>query len=161
MEKIEIGYVQGVHGLRGDLKIKNRFDKPERVFLTGKKIFLNDEEHTITACKFYKGVYLVTIDNLKDINKVEHYKGYDVFVDREALELKSDEYILADLYGLEIECSGKNYGKVKEILTNNVYNILVIDYKKEFMIPLIDEYIVNVDLENKKIICKNIEGLIL
>ena len=161
MEKVYIGYVQGVHGLRGDLKVKNRFDKPERVFTPGIKIYLNDEIHEISACKFYKGFYLCTIDNLKDINLVEKYIGYDVFIDREALNLKEREYILDDLYGLEIESNGKTCGKVKDILDNKIYNILVIEYEKEYMIPLIDEYVVNVDLKNKKIICKDIERLMI
>ncbi len=161
MDKVFIGYVQGVHGLRGDLKIKNKFDKPERVFIPNQTIYLNSEKHTITACKFYKGFYLVTIDNIKHINLVEHYIGYDVFIDRESLNLKNDEYILSDLYNLEIVCVNKKYGKVSEIMNNGVYDILVIDYEKKYMIPLIDEYVLKVDINNNSIICKNIEGLII
>ena len=161
MEKVYVGYVSGVHGLRGDLKVKNRFEKPELVFKSGTKIYLNDEIHKISACKLYKGCYLCNVDNIKDINKVEKYVGYDVFIDRESLNLKDGEYILKDLYGLNIECDGKNYGTVKEILNNGIYDILVIDFDKKYMIPLIDEYIVKVDLKDEKIICKNIRGLIV
>lgn len=161
MSKVYVGYVSGVHGLRGDLKVKNRFEQPERVFQVGTKIYLNNEIHEISACKLYKGYYLCTVDNIKDINKVEKYIGYDVFIDRDALNLKTDEYILDDLYGLSIECDGKNFGKVKEIINNGIYNILVINFNKEYMIPLIDEYIDKVDLENNTIICKNIEGLMI
>lgn len=158
MSKVYVGYVSGVHGLRGDLKIKCKFESPEKVFIVGNSILLNEESHEITACKFYKGVYLVTIDNIKDINKVEHYTGYDVYIDRSYI---GDSYILDDLYDMTIICNGKTYGKVKEILNNNSYNILEIDYDKKYMIPLIDEYIINVKLDKKEIECKNIEGLIL
>lgn len=161
MNKVFIGYVQGVHGLRGDLKIKNKFDKPEKVFIPNQTIYLNEEKHIITACKFYKGFYLVTIDNIKNINLVEHYIGYDVFIDRENLNLKNDEYLLADLYNLDIICNNKNYGKVSEIINNGAYDILVIDYDKKYMIPLIDEYVLKVDTKEKTITCKDIEGLIL
>lgn len=161
MEKIHIGYVQGVHGLRGDLKIKNRFENPEAIFQKGNKILLNDEEHEITHSKFYKGFYLVTIDNLKHINLVEHYKGYDVYFYKSDLKLEKGEYILDDLYGLTIESEGKSYGTVKEILDNGKYKILVIEYDKNFMIPLIDEYIESVDLEKGIITVKNVEGLII
>ena len=161
MSKVYIGYIQGVHGLRGDLKIKSYFDKPERVFKSGTNIYLNNELHTISTCKLYKGFYLTTIDNIKDINQVEKYIGYDVFIERENLQLKECEYIINDLYGLKIESNGKEYGKVKNVLNNKIYNILVIDYDKEYMIPLIDEYVVKVDLPNEKIICKDIERLII
>ncbi len=161
MEKIYIGYVQGVHGLRGDLKIKCRFEKPELVFKKGNTILLNDETHTITNSKLYKGFYLTTIDNLKDINLVEKYKGYDVFFLRDDMGLKDDEYILDDLLGLEVTCNGKTYGKVTEIITSKAHDILVVDYEKKIMIPLIDEYVKKVDLKEKKIIIDSIEGLII
>ena len=161
MDKIHIGYVQGVHGLRGDLKIKNRFESPEKIFVCNNKIYLNEEEHIITGCKFYKGFYLVTIDNIKNINLVEHYIGYDVYFAREDLNMSKDEYILNDLYGLDVKCNDKSFGCVKDILDNGVYKILVVEGAKSFMVPLIDEYVVSVDVENKAINCKDIEGLIL
>ena len=161
MKKVYVGYVQGTHGLKGDLKIKCKFDKPEKVFINNTKIYLNDELHVITDCKFYKGFYLCTIDNIKDINKVEKYISYDVFILKSELHLDESEYILDDLYGLTIEVNGKNYGIVKEIINNKIYNILVIDYEKQYMIPLIDEYVVKVDLNNKTIICKDVESLII
>lgn len=161
MSKIYIGYVQGVHGLRGDLKIKNRFENPDKVFKVNNKIYLNEEEHTITACKFYKGFYLVTIDNIKHINLVEKYKGFDVFFNKTDLNLEAGEYILDDLYNLDIVCNNQNYGKVKEILDNGIYKILVVSNQKQLMIPLIDKYVKKVDLENEKIECMDIEGLVI
>lgn len=160
MEKVYIGYVQGVHGLRGDLKIKCRFESPDLVFQKNKKIYLNEEEHIITNSKFYKGFYLVTIDNLKDINLVEKYKGYDVTVNRDDLSL-GDKYILDDLFDMEIIYNGKSYGKVKGIRNNGAYEILEIEHDKQYMIPLIDEFVKKVDLNSKTIEVDNIEGLIL
>lgn len=161
MEKIHIGFVQGVHGLRGDLKIKNKFESPEKVFVKGNFIYLNDEKHEITNCKLYKGHYLVTIDNLKDINLVEKYIGYDVYFDRSDLNEKEGEYIVDDLFGMKVVSNGKEYGKVKEVLDNGVYKILLVDYKREYMIPLIDEYVKKVDLTHKEIEVDEVEALIL
>ena len=141
MNKVYIGYVQGLHGLRGDLKV-------------------NEEEHEVTNAKFYKGFYLVTIDNLKDINLVEKYKGYDVYFDREELKLEKG-YILEDLYGLTIIEGNDKFGRVKEILDNGVYKILVVDYDREYMIPLIDEYVKDVNLADETIEVSNVRSLIL
>lgn len=161
LNKIHIGFVQGVHGLRGDLKIKNRFEKTEKVFVEGNKIYLNEEEHTITKVKFYKGHYLTTIDNLKDINLVEKYIGYDVYFAREDLKEQAGDYIVDDLFGLKIVSNGREYGLVKEILDNGKYKILSIEFEKNYMIPLIPEYVLNVDLERKTIEVADVEGLIL
>ncbi len=160
MNKVYIGYVQGLHGLRGDLKVKCRFESPDEVFQKGNKIFLNEEEHEVTNAKFYKGFYLVTIDNLKDINLVEKYKGYDVYFDREELKLEKG-YILEDLYGLTIIEGNDKFGRVKEILDNGVYKILVVDHDREYMIPLIDEYVKDVNLADETIEVSNVRSLIL
>ena len=161
MEKVYIGFVQGVHGLRGDLKVKNRFESPEKVFVNGNHIYLNDEEHTITNSKFYKGHYLVTIDNMKDINLVEKYIGYDVYFAREDLNESEGDYIVDDLFGLKIVSDGREFGSVKEVLDNGAYKILSIEYEKNYMIPLIQEYISKVDLKEGVIEVKDVESLIL
>ncbi len=161
MERIYIGFVQGVHGLRGDLKVKNRFESPEKVFVKGNRIYLNEEEHTITNVKFYKKHYLVTIDDMKDINLVEKYIGYDVFFAREDLGEEEGDYIIDDLFGLTVTSSGKEYGKVEEILDNGRYKILAVDYEKKFMVPVIPEYIVKVDVEGAAIEVRDVEALIV
>ena len=161
MERVYIGFVQGVHGLRGDLKIKNRFESPEKVFVKGNYIYLNEEIHEITNTKFYKGHYLVTIDNMKDINLVEKYIGYDVYYAREDLQEKEGDYIIDDLFGLKIISNGKEYGIVKEILDNGVYKILSVEYEKKYMIPLIPKYIQKVDVAKGEIIVDDVEALII
>lgn len=161
MDKLFVGYIQGVHGLRGDLKIKNKFSNPDKVFIVNNKIYLNDEEHTITACKFYKGFYLVTIDNLKNINLVERYIGYDVFISRHELKLSENEYINEDLIGMSIIFNNKNYGTVCDVINNGMYDLLVVDYDKKYMIPNVSDYVKKIDLENRVIECDGIEGLII
>lgn len=161
MDKVYIGFVQGVHGLRGDLKIKCEFEKPDKVFITNNHIYLNDEEHAITNAKFYKGHYLVTIDNMRDINLVEKYIGYEVYFNRDDLNESEGEYILADLYGLKIISSNHEYGEVCEIFNNGVYKILKVKYSKDYMIPLVDEYVKKVDVKNGYIEVDDVEGLIL
>lgn len=160
MEKVHIGYVQGVHGLRGDLKIRSNFEFADKVLTNGNVLLLNDEEHTITNCKFYKGFYLTTIDNLKDINLVEKYIGFDVYYDRAKLNLKEGEYLIEDLIGLEIVCAGKVWGKVTDVYNNSIYKILEVNNNRRWLIPVVDEYVIKLDFDNKKVECKNIEGLI-
>ena len=45
---------------------------------------------------------------------------------------------------------------------NNTNNVLLeIKYDKNYYIPLVDEYIVKVNLDNNEIITKNVRGLML
>ena len=161
MEKILIGYISGTHGLRGDLIVKSKFDKKDKALKKGNNIYLNDEKHEITDVKIYKNNYLIKIDNLKNINLVEHYKAYDVYTTREELNLNENEYILDDLIGMTIEYNNKTYGKVVSIENYGKDTLIRVKKKKEFLIPLIDEYIKEVDLNNKTIKCNDIRGLII
>ena len=156
-----LGYISGTHGLRGDLIVKSKFEKQDKAFKVGNKIYLNDELHEITDAKIYKDRYLIKIDNLKNINLVEHYKAYDVFIDRDELKLDENEYLFSDLIDMKVMCNNKEYGKVIRVENYGKDNCLRVKHSKEYLIPLIDEYIINVDINNKIITCKNIEGLII
>ena len=156
-----LGYISGTHGLRGDLIVKSKFEKQDKAFKVGNKIYLNDEVHEITDAKIYKDRYLIKIDNLKNINLVEHYKAYDVFIDRDELKLGDNEYLFSDLIDMKIICNNKEYGRVIRVENYGKDYCLRVKQSKEFLIPLIDEYIINVDISNKTITCKNIEGLII
>ena len=113
MEKILLGYISGTHGLRGDLIVKSKFEKQDKAFKVGNKIYLNDELHEVTDAKIYKDRYLIKIDNMKNINLVEHYKAYDVYIDREELHLSLDEYLFSDLIDMKVVCNNKDYGNEK------------------------------------------------
>ena len=161
MEKILLGYISGTHGLRGDLIVKSKFEKQDKAFKVGNKIYLNDELHEVTDAKIYKDRYLIKIDNMKNINLVEHYKAYDVYIDREELHLSEDEYLFSDLIDMKVVCNNKDYGKVVGVENYGKDDCLRVKNNKEYLIPIIKEYIKKVDLINKEIVCENIEGLII
>ena len=66
-----------------------------------------------------------------------------------------------DIIGMEVYGENNLIGTVTDILKNKVHSILVIEKDgNKNMIPYVDEFIKNIDLENKKIEINVIEGLI-
>ncbi len=159
LNQIYIGYIQGTHGLGGYLKVKCKFSCLKKVFIPLKHIYLNNEEHIISQCKLHKGFYLIQIDDLKDINLVEKYIGYDVYINRDELNLKEDEYLIEDLKDMKvIELESKlPRGKVVDIIDAKVQKILVLD--SSLMVPLVKKYIERIDTNNHVITLKNIKEL--
>ena len=51
-------------------------------------------------------------------------------------------------------------GKISEIMDNGKQNILRVEGLKNFLVPFMDEFIENVDVNSKVIVLKNIEGLV-
>ena len=73
---LETGKIVGVFGLKGELKVisdstTNRFFKGSELYL-GRNI-KNLTKVTISSARIHKGMYMVTINELYDINLVEKY----------------------------------------------------------------------------------------
>lgn len=159
MDLVYIGKIVNTHGIKGELRIKSDFEKKELVFVIGNKIIIDNEEHTIRTYRFHKIFDMITIDKYDNINDVLKYVGKNVYVSRESLKLKNDDYLLSDLVGLNVIFNDTVYGIVKDY-SNTLNPLLQIEYNKTYYIPINSNFIKNVDLENKKIIVENIEGLI-
>ncbi len=161
MDKIYLGKITGFHGIKGELKIKSDFEKPNLVFQNGFKLYINDLEYNITSYRKHKEFNLVSINDLKDLNLVNHLIGFEVYINRDDLNLSKDEYLVNDLIGFTVYDNEDIIGIVKEIRNNKVSNYLYCDGDKSFYIPIINEYIKQVDTENKKIYTYNGKELII
>ena len=100
---------------------------------------------------------MVTFKGLDKIEDVVIYKGDSVYVNRDDYDFG---IINEDLIGLSVY--GNDYiGKVTGFLKSNAHELLVIENEgSKHYVPYIDEFIKEIDLDNKKIIINEIEGLI-
>lgn len=155
-----VGYITSFHGTKGELKVLSNFSLKERVFIKNNKIIINKEEYTITSVRKHKNFYLITINNLLELNKVNHLIKNDVYFNLELLKLKDDEYIPENLIGYEVY-DKTLIGKVIGIEKTNHFNYIRVKQDKVFLIPMIDEYIKKVDKENNIIYTINGSDLIL
>ena len=64
-----------------------------------------------------------------------------------------------DLIGLSVYDKEKYKGKVIDILKTTLYDLLVIEGNRKHMVPNIDVFIKNVDLDKKRIEISYIKGL--
>lgn len=160
MDLVYVGKIVSTHGIKGELKIKSDFEKKELVFKPNNKIIIDKEEHTIRTYRFHKIFDMISIDNLENINDVLIYVGKNVYVSRDSLKLKENEFLLSDLIGLNVVFNDTVYGIVADY-SNDMNPLIKIEYNKNYYIPINERYIKKVDIENKKIFVENIEGLIL
>lgn len=162
MDFIKIGKLVNTHGIKGEIKILSDFTKKELIFKPNFILYLGNRKEplTITNYRYHKIFDMVTFKGLNNINDVLKYKGLDVFINREDLDLK-DDYLLEDLIGLNIIENKTILGKVVDLMYNNGNDLLCIKGKNNFYIPINGEYIKNVDLDNKIIEVENAKGLII
>lgn len=161
MKYIYIGDVVNTHGLKGEVRLLSDFEYKKRVFKKNFKIYIgrSKDKVVINTYRVHKEYDMLTFEGLTSIDDVIIYKGDKVYINRDDLKIKG--YFNEDLIGLSVYNNDKYIGKVEYIMKNKTYNILVVtEDENKNLIPNIPEFIINIDLENKRIDVKEIPGLI-
>ena len=160
MNYIYIGKIVNTHGIKGEVRIKSDFKYKKDVFKKDFNIYIGNDKikQTINTYRIHKDYDMITFNNITDINDVLEYKGLNVYVARE--ELNIDGILDEDIIGMNVYSDTKEIGLVTDILKSKAHDILVIEKdKKRYLVPYIDEF-VNIDINNKKIMINEIEGLL-
>ena len=160
-EMIYIGKTVSTFGIKGELKVISDFEKCDKAYKIGNKILINNIEHVISSIRYHKNYILLEIDDLKNINNILKYVGFNIYIKRMDLHLEENEFLYKDLINSDIiDNDGSNLGKIIEV-EQGVNLLIKVKGSKEFYIPYVDEYIINFDLNNKKLYTKNAKDLIL
>ncbi len=147
---LAVGRIIGVHGVRGEIKVKSLTDFPQR-FSPGSLLYVEGEtmQRSVASSRPHKGVLLVKLEGVSDRNTAEVLRGKYLFVDREdAMPLAKDEYYEDELLGLRVETmDGRVLGELVEIMwtaANEVY--IVQGDLGEVLIPAVAHVVQEVDL---------------
>ncbi len=160
-EMIYIGKTVSTFGIKGELKVISDFEKCDKAYKIGNKILINNIEHVISGIRYHKNYILLEIDDLKNINNILKYVGFNIYIKRMDLHLEENEFLYKDLINSDvIDNDGSNLGKIIEV-EQGVNLLIKVKGSKEFYIPYVDEYIISFDLNNKKLYTKNAKDLIL
>jgi 16S rRNA processing protein RimM len=154
---ILLGAIAGVHGIRGEVKVKSFTENPMSIAAYGP---LYDDKGRAFAlkltCKAAKdSVVIARIDGVADRNVAEALKGIRLYAPREALPAieAEDEFYADDLIGLAVEdAAGKSYGKVADVQDYGAGPILAIDGQRAFDLPFADGFVPVVDMQGGKIV---------
>ena len=162
---IECGKIINTHGCKGGLKVEPWCNSPED-FIALKKIYVKNKndflQYTATKASVFKQFVILELKEIDDMDKAIALKNVTLYADRADFTLEDGEYFITDIIGLDVIDSdnAKVYGKVKEIINRGASDIYVVDTPNgERMIPAVDEFIVNVDIQ-KGVTVKTIEGLL-
>ena len=164
MEYVKIGKIVNNHGIKGELRIRSDFEYKDRVFKKGFNLYIGKEKikEEINTYRHHKEFEMVTFIEYNNINQVLKYLKEDVYIIKEDLNLNSDEYLEKELIGFNVIENDEVVGEVIDITKTSPTNkIMEITYKgKRVLLPYHKDFILKLDLQNKKIEVKLIEGMI-
>ncbi len=168
MNFIHIGKIVNAVGLKGEVKVYSYSENLDR-FETIDRIFIKDkesdhyEEIGIEGVRYKALTPILKLSGVSDRNSSEALKGVDIYMSEEDLEdLEEGVFYVKDMIGMDvISDKGLILGKLKDIITNTPQKLYVVERtgKKDILIPGVDEFILNIDMHEKKIEVKVIEGL--
>ena len=167
MDLIAYGKVIKPQGLSGEVKVVP-FSGEFSSFENFKNLYISQEIYNpprfvISRSRNQKNNIIVKLQGIDSIDDAERLKGLTVFIDKKELPKKADdEYYWFELIGMDVyNNEDKLIGKVKDIIDNTAQPILVINNNsEEYLVPLVEKFVEDIDLTNSKIVINPIEGLI-
>lgn len=165
-----VGKVVNTHGIRGELKVLPKTDFPDERFGKGSSLVLCDPATGATvpveveSSRPHKNVYIVKLSGFDNINDVERYKGWMLKVSEEHMkELPEGEYYYHQIIGCSVVTDdGRELGTIEEILTPGANHVWVVRRPrgKPVLLPVIDDVILDVDVDRKRVTVHLLEGLL-
>lgn len=165
MDLISIGIIQKPHGIRGEVKVFPKTDFIEERFKKGTNIILDlngkRSAQVIETVRMHKGSVLVKFKGLDSLNDVEFYHKGELFIEREQMhDLPEDEFYFVDLVDCEAFNEGEKVGIVTEVIETPAHPVLRIkSQERDILVPFVERFIGDVDIENKRIDLNWMEGL--
>lgn len=166
MEYIIVGKIINSHGIKGEVKVYpltdnlDRFNDLKNAYIGEEKIKLQLEK-----VKYHKNLAIIKFKEYSDINEILKFKDEFIYVDdEEKVILPKDHFFIHDLLKSQVfDTESKLIGTLVDILqgpSNDVYVIKNIEENKEYLIPAVKHFVIDVNIIDKKIVINPIEGMI-
>jgi 16S rRNA processing protein RimM len=170
MEYVTLGQVVNVRGLKGELKILSLTNFSAQRYKKGKTILLhnetNDHQIKVVVKSFFKTGNLdyVQFEEITDVEPAKTYIGYYLKIPVSELKnLGPNSFYYHQLLGCSVFVGNKLIGMVNKIDDIGAQQLLRIKPHvdgKDILVPFVEHFLEKVDINNKKIIIRNVEGLL-
>ncbi len=156
-EVVRVAQIVGAQGIKGEVKLDLLTDFVERLD-KGRRVLVDGAWAQIVSSRWMGDRLIIGLDTIKNRNAAEAAQWQFVDAPGGKPELDEDEFMVDDLIGLMVVTTeGKELGKVDEVLPYPAHDTLVIG---EVMIPMVKEFIKDVDLDKKAITVRLIPGML-
>ncbi len=161
LEKIRIGRIVGVHGIRGELKVQPRNVDP--AFLERFQTFyLDGKEIALLGFRTHKSLAMLKFAGVEDRDAAQALRGKELYILRDDAGLPKGEYFDDELLGLDVydsetgACVGELV-RVEDYPASKVYTVRGV---REYLIPAVkDAFIQGIDMEANRMDVRIWEGM--
>jgi 16S rRNA processing protein RimM len=167
---LPIGKIVGAHGVKGNVKVYSfaeslsLFEQESSILVVSAKG--SEKIFKIKWIKPHGRVVLLSLEGIENRDQAETLIGSELFVKRDSLpKLVDGSYYWFDIIGLAVFTNDEKYiGRVESIIPTGSNDVYVVkdaqkDRDNEILIPAIESAVLEIDLEQKRMIVDLPEGL--
>ena len=156
LQFIEAGEIVTTHGVKGEIKVLPWIDSPEDL-CEFDRCRIDGREFKIEQCRVQKTCNLVKLSGIDTMEAAQAMRGKTLELYREDID---DEVIFAaELIGMEVFADGALIGKIRDVLDYPGNAVYVVKGEHEYMIPAVNAFILDTDMENNRMQVRLIEGM--
>ena len=159
-EFLECGQIVNTHGIKGEVKIDSWCDSPEDL-ADIKTLYIDGVPRHIRSARAHKNCVIAFVEGVEDVNAAILLKGKVVHASRKDFTLPEGQVFMADLIGLKVLDfdRGAELGTLTDVLTPSVQKVYVVRGQREILIPAVDEFIKEINVDGGYIKVRLIEGM--
>ncbi|MBR1572943.1 MAG: 16S rRNA processing protein RimM [Lachnospiraceae bacterium] len=165
IDYLQVGAITSPHGVHGEAKVYPMTDDVKR-FKKLKEVYLGDDKRLlhISSVKFFKNMVILKFDEFTTPEEIDKIRKVGLYVTRDmAVKLQKDEYFIADLIGLEVYSDeDKLIGELTDVMQTGANDVYVVKTQSgnEILIPAIKDCILEVSIEESRMLVHLLPGLI-
>ena len=160
-EWVVVGRVRSARGVRGQLRVEVMSDYPER-FAPGQVLFIDGRAFRVERSALFKGDMILKLEGVDSRDRAETLKGCELTVPAESLSpLPQGRYYHYHLVGMDVHTKdGRFLGKLAEVLPTGGTDVYVVRAGgKELLLPALDDVVLEVDIDNRRMTVEVPPGL--
>ncbi|QPJ85653.1 16S rRNA processing protein RimM [Sarcina sp. JB2] len=152
---LRVGQITNTHGVRGEVKVLPLTDDMRR-FDDLDYVYINRKEVKIENVKYLKDKVILKLEGIDSMNDAEKLKPTYLEIKREqAITLTKDTYFITDLLECKVlDTDNFEYGVIKEVIKTPNNDVYWVKGKKEILVPVLKDIVLDIDVENRKILIK-------
>ena len=170
MEYVTIAKLLSTHGLKGQFRCFCLTSFPKERFQLRRKLTLHNtktderKDVTLNFVRMKGDILILGFEEIPSIDEAENFVKWELDINKDDAPIPDDHYRIADLIGCLVYDDENNQalGEIKDVFSYSpTWTIRVKrEEQKDFFVPFVDEFIKEVDTENKKVIIHVIPGLL-
>jgi 16S rRNA processing protein RimM len=161
-----IGRIVGAFGVRGELKVEEHTDFPER-YKRLKSVVVGPErrEYAVERARRHKGRVLLKLGGVETPEAARGLTGMEIAVPREqAMALPEGHYYLDDILGAEVvTAEGSVVGRVSDVIQTGANDVYAVDAGGQtVLIPVTKEAVRELDVAGRRVVVESwvLEGAV-